>query len=144
MELWMKHFISCMQYFMGLGHEQHKHRPTFYKLVRHKLTIMRSLTDLRLFVMICGVLRRFAVFFTDLRSVVASLKSLAPDLRWIAVICGVLWWFAVFRQTLAVLIFFVVSGKCKQMGPVNRLHMGLNIIVYWIYETNWKVVIALC
>jgi len=33
--------------------------------------------------MICGV-------YTDLRSVVASLKSLEPDLRWIAVICGLI------------------------------------------------------
>jgi len=35
---------------------------------------MRTLTDLRLFVVICGV-------YTDLWSVVASLKLLEPDLR---------------------------------------------------------------
>ena len=61
---------------------------------------MQTWTDLRLFVVICGVLRCFAVIcgvYTDLRSVAASLKSLeliCGELQWFAT------WFAVFRQSL--------------------------------------------
>jgi len=106
---------------------------------------MRTLTDLRLFVVICGV-------YTDLRSAVASLKSLEPDLRWIAV----------FRQTLCegmlasvnsvtlskpgvwfIKVFYVWGGRRGHLTWFHKIRFMLCYVMLTTYKKaniirKWK------